>query len=147
MNYITAEQFLSLPEDMQKIFIDWWKIKVGDWVHLVDEKEDVSIVREETDMLGLIHHWYYDYDLDKLMMTGKGYDDGYPVIPLLRLDQLWEFIESNSYQIGINNFIEKDLWNLKVFKNMMQFEPDIEVQDKDKLQAFWEVAVIIASGD
>lgn len=66
------------------------------------------------------------------------------MVPLFTLQQLWEFIEDKGYQIGTNNFIEKEMYVVKLFESMMQFEPNIEIGDKDKLQAFWKCACEVA---
>lgn len=143
MNYITAEQFLALDEKVQKVFIDWWEIKVGDFAYDVVDRKVIMIIRIN-DEDGSKDYWYYDEEWDDILMTGKGYEDGYLLLPLFRLDQLWKFIETKYPYIGVNNFIFKSEWSVKLFKSMMQFEPDIEIIEKDKLQAFWEAAIWVA---
>lgn len=159
MNCIKMEQFLSLPEEVQKVFIDWWEIKEGDFAYdVIDEK--VIMITRINDENGSKDYWYYDAEWDDILLTGKSYEDGYLLIPLFRLDQLWEFIHTRYKHIGVNNYypmyavnettkvtsltIGDYEWNIKLFKSMKQFEPDIEIIEKDKLQAFWQVAILVA---
>ena len=30
MKFISTEQFLKLDKEVQKVFIDWWKVEIGD---------------------------------------------------------------------------------------------------------------------
>lgn len=160
MNYIIAEQFLELPRKVQKIFIDWWEIKEGDTIYSVDEDKEYTVARVDEEFRGEGDYWYYDYDADELMLFSKSPDEGeYTEIPLFRIDQLIKFIQTKYKHIGVNNFIpfkkitettritsDKGIyeWNIKIFKSMNQFEPDIEILNEDLLQAFWKVAVIVA---
>lgn len=142
MNYITANQFLKLPEEIQKVFIDWWEIEEGDLIYLVDEKETHSIIKTELDMYKLTHHWYYDNGRDELMMTSKSYDDGYPTIPLFRLDQLWDFIIDKA-----GEDIEVKVMPCNSYVIDAIHSEEILAWEDDKLQAFWKAAVKVASGN
>lgn len=138
MNYITAEQFLSLPKEVQKVFMDWWEIEEGDLIYLVDEKETHQIAYAEEDIYGLIHHWYYDFEEDELMITGKCYDYGYPVIPLFRLDQLWEFIEDiTEDRVYVTNYPHQ-------FRGVGLDEIGWNSLNTNLLQAMWDLAIKVA---
>lgn len=128
MNYITAEQFLKLPKDMQKVFISWWNPQMYDlFFAQLGEFGNVQSCIEDNHTLGVV-------------LKSKGISR----FPLFRLDQLGEFIKTRYEYIGLNNFIFQDKWNVKLFKSMLQFEPDIEVLEDSLLRAFWEAAILVA---
>jgi hypothetical protein len=147
MNHITDKQFLVLDKKIQKIFIDWWKIEEGDFICLVDEERECLVARVEREWRGeLIDCWYYDYDSDKLISFDKTPCEGeYTVIPLFRLDQLLKFIRTKYPNVGINNYLPINcclrVWNIKLFKGMEQFEPDIEIMEEGLLQTVWRAAI------
>ena len=131
MNYITVEQFMGLSEEIRKVFIDWWQPKMHDLF--------LAKLGEIGDLKCCIG--------DKYTLEQITQNKGVNKFPLFRLDQLWEFISTRYKHIGVNNYsptIEHYEWNVKLFKSMKQLEPDIEVTEKDLLQAFWEAAVLVA---
>jgi hypothetical protein len=158
MNYITAEQFLELPEEVRDKFLKWAEENFQEWDLIYDTEiqeirhiEQVLDTRKDSINVGRV--FYFGMDLFWTPMYCP------EIIPLFRLDQLIEFIQTKYKHIGVNNFISYEKitettritsdkgiyeWNIKIFKSMMQFEPDIEVLNEDLLQAFWEVAVMVA---
>lgn len=133
MEYISAEEFLKQPEKVRKVFIDWWKPKIIDLYCDIDAYNT--------------NHIDCILDEDKKMVIEIDKKYNY-FIPLLTETQLRKFISDKGYKyIGINNFLElenKETWNIKVFKSMMQFEPDIEFVAESVLECYWQAAREIA---
>lgn len=139
MEYISAEEFLKQPKEVQEVFLNWWKPSIGDlfsWVKNDDE---------------------YEHDLRKLECCNsdnivemtesfKGIHEG-DRIPLLTEGQLRKFIEdktcgiSSMYfkcnNIRINIYDNNKGTCIREFKNL----------GADLLQAYWKVAVEIASSE
>lgn len=127
VNYISAEKFLEQPKKVQRALKEWWKPKNFDIYHHTKLNIDTVVIEHPT------------------VKFNK--ED---TIPLFKEEQLRKIIESKGYKfIGINNFIEienKEAWNIKVFKSMMQFEPEMEFYCDTPLECFWSVACeIVAS--
>lgn len=127
MKYITAEQFLELPEGVQKVFINWWSPNVGDIVkcrYYDDTLMAIIEVENEKSRMSLdeCRDWYSKEEL----------------IPLFRLDQLWEFIEDI-----LEEYVEVKFMADAYSVNATLFD-DLLAWEEDKLQAFWKAAVKVA---
>jgi hypothetical protein len=129
MEYITAEQFLEQPKEVQKVFLEWWKPSNGD-----------------------IYWWKQDGTID--FTHNKGFIDNKDcanlkenkdIIPLLTEGQLRKFIEDKT---------DKTM-DFKI--NVWKYKPlVVEISLKDEkldigfktyeglLQVLWKVALEIA---
>jgi hypothetical protein len=137
MDCISAERFLIQDDKVKNILLDWWQAKCYDLLHDIKEKTTVIYQGEndEKHYIGQISYEPEEYSsLDRF-------------IPLLTETQLRKFIQDNGYKyIGINNFLELDnveVWNIKVFKNMNQFEPNFEIIHNCPLECYWYVVLRI----
>ena len=119
MEYISAEEFLKQPNEVQKMFIDWWKPSKGDLF--------------ENDLIG----GFGVITRDKNFKTG--------LIPLLTEGQLRKFIEDKTkYKIVYNyNYEGNIVVGLKDIKSY-GFIKEYETDEADLLQAYWKVACEIA---
>ncbi|NFE85858.1 hypothetical protein FC754_17490 [Clostridium botulinum] len=119
MEYISAEEFLKQPVEVQKIFIDWWKPQIDSY-DIVQH-----IITEEISLAG----YYQDF-----------YESGF--VSLLTEGQLRKFIEdktlskitmlymfSGGYDL-ILNYLDSD----ETYRNL----------GCNLLQAYWKVACEIA---
>lgn len=125
MNYITAEQFLSLPEEVQKIFIDWWKPKLGDLYNDIDNgfEEDIYII-ESKEKVQLMKEW------KNCINTA--------IRPIFRLDQLWEFIEDiTEDKVYVTNCPHQ-------FRGVGLDEIGWNFSNTNLLQAMWDLAIKVA---
>lgn len=129
MDFISAEEFLKQPKEVQKALLEWYKPQIGDLA--IDNCFEIGVVKSEKDI--------------KALNKYKGCEN---IIPLFTESQLRKFIQDKGYKyIGINNFLElenKGTWRLKVFKSMKQFEPNIEVIGNTALDCYLQAAIEIA---
>ncbi len=149
MEYISAEEFLKQPVEVQKVFIDWWKPSIGDLFSWI-KKDDG-----------------YEHDLRKLEccnsdniveMTNsfKGIDDG-DRVPLLTEGQLRKFIEDKiGCIINVSYKHKPQDGYMKLDFDFYEYPGDdkymIYISTKDIiassiLEAYWKVACQIAKED
>ena len=131
MKFISAEEFLKQDIKVQKAFINWWKPSIGD---LFEYKE-----KDEHDCIEV------ECIQSKNRLRTITFAE---VIPLLTEGQLHKFIEDKTGGIEtIEHFIgieEYDIKTLPLVDGI--YEHDIyEDLGDDLLQAYWKVAVEIAS--
>ncbi|MBN1079295.1 hypothetical protein FDB55_06885 [Clostridium botulinum] len=138
MEYISAEEFLKQPVEVQKVFIDWWKPSDGDIYWWIKDK-------------------YIDYSCNFNFMNNTDVNnlkEDKEIIPLLTEGQLREFIEyktSGIIDIGYYGDSEGG-YEIKIYK--LDYKKDFILDDetgrfenytfeelgKDLLQAYWKVA-------
>jgi hypothetical protein len=137
MDYISAETFSKQDENIKRVLLNWWKPQLKDFFFRDFGNNPKSYIR------GIYESVIMDYETQNNAAKDKTF------LPLLTEDQLKKFIEDKGYKyIGINNFIkleDKETWNIKVFKSMMQFEPDIELYCDTPLECYWTAALLIAA--
>lgn len=145
MEFISAEEFIKQPIEVQKVFIDWWKPSIGDLFLWVKNDDD------------------YEHDLRKLECCNsdnivemtksfKGINEG-DRIPLLTEGQLRKFIEEKTrapsiiepiydkgYEIRTNS-LEYDVFSGESFFKEKSY---YEKLGTDLLKAYWKVAIKIA---
>ena len=142
MEYISVEEFLKQPKEVQEVFLNWWKPSIGDlfsWVKNDDE---------------------YEHDLRKLECCNsdnivemtesfKGIHEG-DRIPLLTEGQLRKFIEDKTMS-NLSCWKDTDghriyLFNYKKDEEEYRCIPikDCKQLGDDLLQAYWKVACEIA---
>lgn len=132
MDYISAEEFLKQPNEVQKVFLDWWQQNIlpHDLYKTRGTRSDVICLKNDIEYINAVKDLIKD------------------AIPLFTEGQLRRFIEDKGYKyIGINNFLEceGDQWNIKIFKTLMQFGPDIELYRGTPLECYWTAALLIAT--
>ena len=137
MEYISAEEFLKQPKEVQEVFLDWWKLEKGN-LYCIDagyihggELEDYRIeVIEENETL-----------------------KKYFVCPLLTEGQLRKFIEDKTggivKVIQWNPCLDDNKYGYTIYilaKNEYKILRYIEYRKlgTDLLQAYWKVACEIA---
>lgn len=137
MEYISTEEFLKQPKNVQQVFLDWWKPSIGDLVKT--DWEAIEVVR--------------------LIVVGKPRDSHGVIlhkknsIPLLTEGQLRKFIEDKTK--GIVKVVQ---WNPCKDDNKYGYTIYILAKDRykvlrefgylklgtDLLKAYWKVACEIA---
>lgn len=123
MNYITANQFLELPKEIQKVFIDWWQPEIHDiFFAQLGEFGNIESSIEDNYVLNVVLK-----------------DKGMYRFPLLRLDQLWEFIEEKT-----GEYVEVIFITIEYVIRVTSIDESLAWK-ADKLEAFWEAAVKVAS--
>ena len=126
MEFISAEEFLKQPIEVQKVFLDWWKEEKGDLFVLRKEYEKIKHSAEIR---------CCNYDLAK--MYG---------IPLFTEGQLRQFIEdkTNSKADIIHSKFDGygvELYENESYGNYIDGFTDL---GENLLQAYWNVALEIA---
>ena len=118
MKYISAEQFLGQPKEVQKVLMDWFNINISNY-DLVQEKN--------TTML------YKDY-LKRIYTESDSY-------PLFTEGQLREFIEDKTKSkvvLTLHPLVLDYIWEESDSRVYLHSGTD------DMLQAYWKVACIMA---
>lgn len=130
--YITAEQFMQQPQNVQNVIRKWWEPQVGD-IFTTEQ------IHDEIDAVINISSGKYIHGLNDVFFSNM-----YPHVdlelkpfPLLTMQQLIEFIEWK-IEMSINE-IERDVhrgeWNINLLNGI-----DYMTEQTDLLQALWEVA-------
>lgn len=130
MDYIEAEKFLAQPEEVQKIFMDWWKPKRGD-VFFIDSSTEHTRSHSVIDTNSDNTVEYCDYVEGSLEIS---YVKIKNTKPLFTEGQLRKFIE-DKINCAINPCYS--------LKNGYSIN-NIETGEGDLLQAYWEAACRIA---
>lgn len=133
MNFIPAERFLELNEEVQKIILDWWKPQAGDLYCTRSNYDVIDVV------INTIKNRVYGLEKDFL-----GYSNpiGFNLIPLLQMHQLIQFIEDKTEsKLSLHCYYGQD-YDISLFKdNQIREFQDLS---EYKLQALFQVAVKIA---
>ena len=135
LEYISAEEFLKQPIEIQKVFLNWWKPSLGD-LFVYDKSNTKSFAVLYAD--GEIENYIYN----------KGDDDfksfKTKAFPLLTEGQLRKFIEDKTgfkVEVRLTGYTDIDTYDISfgfgekgVMRNL----------GTDLLQAYWAVAFEIA---
>lgn len=151
MEYISAEEFLKQPEEVQKVFVDWWKPSIGDLFTWNDSSDYHDMCEVNC---------CSSKNIVNMTCKNKGFELG-KRIPLLTEGQMRKFIEDNTgckvrlepYQnsIGIKgtqiNLVRGICLSFGVSKPYYeeQVYKCFDSLDVDVIKAYWQVAVEIAS--
>lgn len=161
MDYISVNEFKKQSDKVQKVLLDWWKENVKQY-DMFYRKSNVGfdwsgrqkyiITKVKGCKLETITLRNIKISAGRDAWTEKwNIQCIWDIIPLLTEDQLRKFIIGKGYKyIGINNFLElenKETWNIKVFKSMMQFKPDLEFVGDTALECCWKVVCEIAESE
>lgn len=140
MEFISAEEFLKQPKEVQEVFLEWWEPSIGDLFSWIK------------------NNYEYENDLRKLECCNsdnivemtkifKGINEG-DRIPLLSEGQLRKFIEDKTE--GKVEFYPDVYYGERYYTIMIRDsgcggdDPEFEVDADDVLQAYWKVAIQIA---
>jgi hypothetical protein len=125
MEYIKAEQFLEQSEEVQKVFLDWFNVNISD-CDLVQDGDNIMLYKD------YVRRWYTEND----------------TYPLLTEGQLRHFIEDKTGCKLVLDYYQEDGYRIALYKSNIRHS---EIIDRDfynlvhdLLQAFWQVACIIA---
>lgn len=133
MEFITVEQFKEQPEEVQKVFLDWWEPSIGDLYKF--NKEACKLKKtdlEQIHSIGIksIEILSEDEDIEIFKEVST---------PFLTEGQLRKFIEDSKGQI-----IEFD-WSCGGYSIATAYRKGVyENLGEDLLQAYWKVACMIA---
>ena len=138
MEFITVEQFQEQPEEVQKVFLDWWKPK----------KLDVFVTLDRYTYLA---DKYEDECIKPIYVSDMWYQKEY-CIPLFTEGQLRKFIEDKTD--GIVKLVQWHIHDSQVSKRgyaidilrKNEYHVTYHYKDlgEDLLQAYWKVACEIA---
>ena len=132
MEFISAEEFLKQDKEVQEVFINWWKPSIGDLVFVDFEYAksiDIIINTDGREMLGNVDAFNKE-DI---------------ICPILTEGLLRNFIEDKTECIV--SVICEDYENTYGYKIIHGFGHYDYKENSDLLQAYWQVAVKIASGE
>ncbi|MBY6932297.1 hypothetical protein [Clostridium botulinum] len=148
MEYISAEEFLKQDKNVQDVFLYWWEPKEFDLIQVKfcveDDIEDIdngiynSTWHTEIDKSAITPEDISKYGIEFFNPIHGGIDG--KVIPLLTEGQLRKFIEDNiNKKVDIIHYINEGY--------ILVVDEDIDYSNlgHDLLQAYWKVAVQIAS--
>ena len=136
LEYISAEEFLKQPVEIQKVFLDWWKPNIGDLFTWIKNNEE-----HESDLRKM--ECCNSENIVEMTNIFKGINDG-DRIPLLTEGQLRQFIEDKTgfkVEVRLTGYTDIDTYDISfgfgekgVMRNL----------GTDLLQAYWAVALEIA---
>lgn len=130
MEFITVEQFKEQPVEVQKMFLDWWKPRIGDiFIFNTDEYDNSD---SNIGVLGSIK---------QINITRRS--KGKYRIPLFTEGQLRKFIEDKTGGKVDASFNGETytVYSNEDFGLIIKMYEDI---DDDLLQAYWKVACMVA---
>lgn len=134
MKVIGAEDFLKQPEEIQKIFINWWKCELGDLfiknVCIDDDCEDIECLDMDTEC-DIEGDWEYFKTV---------------AIPLLSEGQLREFIEDKTGH-KVDCCFYEGKYDINICEYNGLYIKKYKDVDSDLLQAYWKVAIQIVNDD
>ncbi|MBC5626751.1 hypothetical protein H8S10_15015 [Clostridium sp. NSJ-49] len=136
MEFITVEQFLEQPEEVQETFLDWWECKPFDiYAWFWDFPEHLNIEscvnKIQADSI----------NRGKTINKGKAIDD---IIPLFTEGQLRRFIEESTYTKIIVNKSDDKQYIIALILDNDEVYNMVDTETDDLLQAYWKVACMIA---
>ena len=126
MEFISAEDFLKQDEKVQVVFLNWWKPSSGDLFQYRKLFNVVDYCSGTT-----IQPFYNSYAVFKK-----------DCIPLFTEGQLRKFIEDKTAMGTVNvDYFEGYRIKINISINQSKYYKDL---GNDLLQAYWNVAVVIA---
>ncbi|MBD5589255.1 hypothetical protein [Clostridium botulinum] len=134
MNYISAEEFLKQPKEVQEVLINWWQPEFGDL--FLEDYWDIDSIINIVGCVPINKKHFEDYD-------GKTHYKTDLVIPLLTEGQLIQFIESKTnrkIEIYLNVYHQ---YHFSLVSESEEFGI-YETRESNLLQALWQVACKIA---
>lgn len=133
MEFIIAEQFKEQSEEVQKVFLDWWKSNLSE-VDLIGYTGKSEAYKES--FPSLVRN-----------IAINCFEIGAEIIPLFTEGQLRKFIEDKTNMeieilksTSVRGCVGTRFYDMK----QMDDEPKYKIDEVDLLQAYWKVACIIA---
>lgn len=127
MEYITVEQFLEQPVEVQKAFIEWWKAN-----------------ESETDLVCLFLYNGNAIRLNWIKIQECNLEPISEIIPLLVEGQLRKFIEDKTYsRVSVTRLPSLENKLTLSYINNTKMKTYINL-GFDLLQSYWKVATQIA---
>jgi len=128
MDFISAEEFLKQPKEIQEVFLDWWKLSIGD-IFMIEKT-----ISFNGDKHNFIECFLTGFEVADLIETERKRI----ICPLFTECQLRKFINKYGYQIEVDEYnCEFELMCWKDGRKKYAIENDL-------LQAYWKVACEIA---
>ena len=140
MEFISAEEFLKQPKEVQEVFLEWWEPSIGDLFSWIKNNYEY-----ENDLRKL--ECCNSDNIVEMTKSFKGINEG-DRIPLLTEGQLRKFIEDKTE--GKVEFYPDVYHGERYYTIMIRDsgcggdDPEFEVDADDVLQAYWKVAIQIA---
>lgn len=137
MEFISAEEFLKQPKEVQKVFINWWQPKLFDLIHIdYYSVNSIDTVISEKDIK--------KYGIE---FFPNGIDGD--VIPLFTEGQLRKFIEDKTgCKIDTIYDFEEEGYEIRFYETEFYREItgiyDENTKEDNLLQAYWKVVCDIA---
>jgi hypothetical protein len=130
MKYISVEEFLKQPEEVRKVFIEWWQCEIGDlFAFDGDDDRDLNILQ----VVG-----------SENQITMTKVNKGESRIPLFTEGQLREFILDKTKMHCVEvKMVYSSFKHTIIIRNGDLYWEFKEV-DRDLLQALWKVALKVA---
>lgn len=131
MEFITVEQFKEQPVEVQKVFLDWWKPRIGDiFIFNTDEYDNSD---SNIGVLGSIK---------QINITRRS--KGKYRIPLFTEGQLRKFIEDKTNG-KVESYYAWDYYTIAIRNTGCGGDdPQCDTEETNLLQAYWKVACMIA---
>ena len=129
MKYISAEEFLKQPKEIQEVFMDWWKPEIGDLYSSFRFKM-LDVLECEAKAKGIIAN-------PKVKSN---------IFPLLTEGQLREFIEDklkNKIDIEVTVNVDTGKKDYSIYE-YDEVDSNYGFLGTNLLQAYWQVALQIA---
>jgi hypothetical protein len=137
MKFITSEDFLKQPTEVQKVLLDWWKPMEGDLLFYPERKDIFMNELDNTIIINTVDEKCNPY----LKAISKK-----DAIPLLTEGQLRQFIEDKTSGISSIN-IKCNNIKINIYDNNLPiFIKKYEDLGSNLLQAYWKVAIQISKG-
>lgn len=131
MEFITVEQFKEQPVEVQKMFLDWWKPRIGDiFIFNTDEYDNSD---SNIGVLGSIK---------QINITRRS--KGKYRIPLFTEGQLRKFIEDKTNIDTILGISDCKEYVIALIKNDDELYEMIDTKETNSLQAYWKLACMVA---
>ncbi len=137
MEFITAEEFIGQPAEVQKVFLDWWDCCYGDLYYYnakQNENDDIDLINNDLEC-------NFNGDFEYFKSIGA--------IPLFTEGQLRKFIEDKTeFPIEKIELINGQYDIYTRYKAIDNYS-DIRLFSKlgrSILRAYWKVACMIAKG-
>ncbi len=142
MEFISAEEFLKQPKEVQEVFMEWWKPEIGDLFN-------VNMITVPEDIYNGIPHDICENFLLVVDDRGNNSDfvkngiDG-EVTPLFAEGQLRKFIEDKTNG-KVEGYYAWDYYTIAIRDTRCGGDdPQCDTEETNLLQAYWKVVCEIA---
>ncbi len=145
MEFISSEEFLRQPKEVQEVFLEWWKPSIGDIFLSKTIIEDADIENGINSPIYEKHiHLITEKDIKKygLEFFPNGIDA--LVTPLFTEGQLRKFIEDKTNG-KVESYYAWDYYTIAIRDTGCGGDdPQCDTEETNLLQAYWKVACEIA---